>query len=120
MSRYYDKKRNSAKPKRSTHKGDAKAKLIAALTAYHKYADDGALNQEPIGNNALAKLAGETSPSTASNFFKKQFGGHKNYEAACRRDFNGCVLPVLKSLNGDYSMKDTYGKSPPGEQERDG
>src|SRR5262249_18814112 len=38
-------------PKRSTERGEGRAKLIAALTKHHQYADGGCLNLEPIGNN---------------------------------------------------------------------
>src|SRR5262249_14849373 len=43
--------------KRSTEPGEAREKLIAALTKHHKYAEASCLNQEPIGNNQLARLA---------------------------------------------------------------
>ena len=62
-------------PKRSTERGEAHRKLLAALTAHHKYEDGGCLNLEPIGNNELARLA-EVSKATASAFFNKEFGGH--------------------------------------------
>src|SRR5262249_8094099 len=62
-------------PKRSTERGEGRAKLIAALTKHHQYAEGGCLNLEPIGNNELAKAAG-VSPSTASAFFNDKFQGH--------------------------------------------
>jgi hypothetical protein len=71
------------KPKRSTERDEGRAKLIAALTKHHKYADGGSLNQEPIGNNKLARAA-EVSPSTASAFFNSKFKGHAKYKALCR------------------------------------
>jgi hypothetical protein len=57
---------NAAK-KRSTERGEGRAKLIAALTNHHQYADGSCLNLEFIGNNRLAEVAG-VSPSTASKF----------------------------------------------------
>ena len=114
----------TGKTKRSTNKGDAEAVLVGALLEWHKYAAGGALNKEPINNNELANKA-KVARSSASRFFSKYFGkdeetsGYGQYAAACRRDFNKHVLPVLKSLNGDYTSADTYGKTPPGEQERD-
>src|SRR5262249_24563124 len=72
-------------PKRSTERGEGRAKLIAALTQHHQYADGGCLNLEPIGNNELAKAAG-VSPSTASVFFNDKFQGHTKYKALCRTD----------------------------------
>ena len=68
--------------KRSTERGEGRAKLIAALTKHHKYADGSCLNLDPIGNNELARLAG-VSESTASAFFNKEFDGHTKYRAVC-------------------------------------
>jgi hypothetical protein len=44
-------------------RGEAEAKLIAALTKHHQYADGSCLNLEPVGNNELARIA-EVSEST--------------------------------------------------------
>jgi hypothetical protein len=41
------------KQKRSTEPGEARRKLIAALTAHHRYADGSCLNSAPVGNNQL-------------------------------------------------------------------
>src|SRR5262249_32651563 len=41
--------------KRSTERGEGRAKLIAALTKHHQYANGGCLNLDHIGNNELAK-----------------------------------------------------------------
>jgi hypothetical protein len=60
--------------KRSTERGEAEAKLIAALTKHHQYADGSCLNLDPIGNNQLAKAA-SVSPSTASALFDGKFQG---------------------------------------------
>ena len=94
---------NASKPvrsKRSSEKGEAQAKLIAALTKHHEYADRGCLNQDPIGNNDLARLAG-VSESTASAFFNKQFDGHIKYRAICS-DARSLVT-ALKLLNHEFS-----------------
>ena len=45
------------KGKRSTRRGEAAIKLIAALTKHHKYAKGSCLNLEPVGNNELARQA---------------------------------------------------------------
>ena len=66
-------------PKRSTTKGEAKAKLVAALTKHHEYAEGGCLNQEPISVRKLAKKA-DVGIASASRFFKNVFKGHKKYE----------------------------------------
>src|SRR5262249_55057709 len=102
-------------PKRSTERGEGRAKLIAALTKHHQYADGGCLNLEPIGNNALATLA-DLSPVTASAFFNDKFEGHAKYRAVCRDA--GKLADSLKALNGEFSPHDLYGRRPPGEDDR--
>ena len=87
-------------PKRSTERGEGRAKLIAALTKHHQYADGGCLNLEPIGNNQLAKAAG-VSPSTASTFFNDKFQGHTKYKAHCRDA--GKLVAALKLLNDEFA-----------------
>lgn len=94
---------------KSTSPRDAEAKLIAALTHHHRYANEGCLNQEPIGNNQLARLA-KVSPSTASAFFQKQFKGYAKYRAACSHPAG--LLPALKLLNQDYTPHLLYGGEP--------
>src|SRR5690606_18164757 len=84
------------KAKQSTARGEGRAKLIAALTKHHRYADESCLNQEPIGNNALARLAG-VATSTASAFFQREFGGRRKYRLLCR-DVRG-LSTALKLLN---------------------
>jgi hypothetical protein len=86
--------------KRSTERGEGRAKLIAALTKHHQYADGGCLSLEPIGNNELAKAAG-VSPSTASTFFNDNFQGHTKYKSLCR---NASMLTAaLKMLNDEFA-----------------
>jgi hypothetical protein len=109
------------KSKRSTERGEGRAKLIAALTKHHKYADGSCLNLEPIGNNELARLA-EVSESTASAFFNNEFnqgesGGYGTYRVICRD--SGRLADSLKVLNGEFSPHHLYGRTPPGECERD-
>lgn len=74
-----------AKAKRSTKRGEARLKLIAALTKHHKYADGGCLNQEPIGVRALARLA-DVDPATASAFFNREFdkGEKRDWQSTAR------------------------------------
>jgi hypothetical protein len=88
------------KPKRSTERGEGRAKLIAALTKHHQYADGGCLNLNPIGNNELAKAAG-VSASTASAFFNDKFQGHTKYKALCRDA--GKLTAALKLLNDEFA-----------------
>jgi hypothetical protein len=102
------------RPKRSTERGEAREKLIAALTRHHRYAGGGPPNLEPINNNELARLA-DASPSTASELFEREFTGHAAYKALCRRDPRGLVL-VLKKLNDDLPGRELlYGRRPAGE-----
>lgn len=112
---------NSAKVKKNTKpshaKGDARTKLTSALLAHHQYADGGCMNWEPIGNNELARAAGNVSRSSAKAFFDKYFKGHDLYKALCRRDSQR-VLNVLKALNGDFAVDELFGDAPPNERDR--
>jgi hypothetical protein len=108
--------RLAKKAKRSTERGEGRVKLIAALTKHHKYADDGCLNLEPVGNNELARLAG-VSESTASAFFNREFRGHTRYRAVCRDSAQ--LVVSLKTLNREYSPCHLYGGKPLGEDDCD-
>ncbi len=69
------------------------------------YADGSCLNLEPIGVNALARLARVRSNSTASEFFKKEFDGHDKYKAAClNTDRQWKIATQLKAMNGEFSV----------------
>jgi hypothetical protein len=111
-----DNVKGSKRPQRSTERGEGRAKLIAALTKHHQYADGGCLNPEPIGNNELANAA-DVAPSTASAFFNNEFQGHMKYRAVCRDA--GKLADSLKALNGEFSPYELYGRRPPGEDNRD-
>jgi hypothetical protein len=87
------------KPKKSTQQGDARAKLIAALTAHHQYENGGCGNTEPVGVNVLARTA-EVSGSTVSGFFETQFKGHAQYKAMCHNS-PALLVTALKLLNGE-------------------
>ncbi len=89
--------------KRSTQRGEGRAKLIAALTKHHKYAEGGCLNLEPIGNNELARQA-EVAKRTASAFFGKEFGGHLKYRSMCQDP--ALLAAALKALNGEFRPRD--------------
>jgi hypothetical protein len=104
------------KAKRSTVRGEGQVKLIAALTKHHKYAEGGCLNQDPVSNNQLARQA-KVSPSTASSFFRKQFGGHAKYRRMCL-DSTG-LATALKLINGEFAPLHLYGTRPPGEDEHE-
>ena len=104
------------KSKRSTERGEAKAKLISALTAHHKYADGGCLNHEPVGNNELARLA-EVDKATASTFFTDQFNGHGQYKIFC--EDATALVAALKLLNGEFAPHELSGRRPTDEDDRD-
>jgi len=104
------------KPKRSTVRGEGRAKLIAALTKHHEYANGGCLNLEPIGNNELARLA-DVDRATASAFFKREFKGHGKYKVTCADSVR--LVAALKMLNGEYAPHYLYGSKPTDEHERD-
>lgn len=93
--------------KRSTVPGEGRDKLIAVLTAHHQYAGGSCLNQEPIGNNELARLAG-VSQSTASKFFNGKFKGYTRYKALCR-DTSRLVV-ALKLLNDEFAPHHLLGE----------
>lgn len=101
------------KPKRSTARGEGKVKLIAALTKHHQYADGSCLNLEPIGSNQLAQMA-EVADSTASDFFRKQFGGHSSYRAQCHEKSK--IVGALKLLNQEFTP---HGLSRSAREDRD-
>jgi len=103
------------KSKRSTVKGEAEDKLIAALTMHHKYDDGSVLNYEPIGVNQLGRRA-EVAASSASDFFKKKFDGHGKYQQYCR---NSKIGTSLKAMNEGFSPDDLFGSKPPGEGDRE-
>ena len=92
------------KPKRSTTSGEARIKLIAALTAHHEYEDGGCLNWEPIGCRQLADLA-DVSEASSSRFFMAEFGGHSKYKATCARGAGGRLIDKLRNLNGESPLR---------------
>lgn len=111
------------RPKRSTAKGDAKAKIVGALTHHHNYADGGCLNCEPISVTALAAIAG-VAKSSVSKFLNDEFGGrekkggHAKYKNACSD--SGRLAVALKLLNGEFAPHELlYGPNPP-EKKLDG
>jgi hypothetical protein len=109
----------SAKPtkrKRSTARGEGRAKLVSAFTAHHEYENGSCENLEPIGNNELARKA-DVAKATAAEFFKVEFCDHAKYRAACA-DITRLVAS-LKLLNGEFSPHHLYGARPPGEDDRE-
>lgn len=90
------------RPTRRTERGTARDKLIASLTAHHSYSTDSCLVDEPIGCNELARQA-SAAPSTASAFFKDQFGGWQEYRELCGNKTS--LLAALKLLNDEFTPR---------------
>jgi hypothetical protein len=86
--------------KRSTPRGAATVKLIGAFTKWHDYANGSCLNLTPVGVRQLAALA-NVDPSTASDFFKREFKDYGKYEMACK-DVHTLVA-ALKLLNDEFA-----------------
>lgn len=105
------------KPKKSTSRGEATMKIVAALTKHHDYDTGSCLNLSPIGVNELARLA-QVSPSTVSSFLNRQFSdgrayGHTKYRAMCSDPKN--LAASLRLMNGEYSPSLLFGTKPPGD-----
>jgi hypothetical protein len=54
------------------------------------------------------------SPSSVTDFFKKEFDGHGKYQALCRRSTSE-LAAALKLLNGEFSPQLLYGSRPRGD-----
>lgn len=98
------------KPKKSTQRGEARTKLISALTAHHGYSNGSFLKWEPVNSNELAQQAQVAKPS-ATNFFNwafkpkgatKDATGYQIYKAYCNRD-HGSLLKVLRVINDEFA-----------------
>ncbi len=100
---------DTTKQKRSTEPGEAKAKIIAALTAHHKYEKGSCLHGEPIGVRVLASQA-DVSIGSVSEFFAEQFGSHANYKAACREA--AMLGNSLRMLNGELTPSILFKRLP--------
>lgn len=99
----------SVREKRSTEKGEAEAKLIAALAAHHQYSDGSCLNLQPVRNNALARLAG-VDQGSATRFFKKHFQGRQKYARICQDPAS--LSRILGSFVGDMPAWKLFGRAP--------
>jgi hypothetical protein len=104
------------KPKRSTERGEAQTKIIAALTEHHQYDNGSCGNLTPIGVREMERDY-EVGRDAASNFFKKQCENHAKYATTCRRN-PAKIVTWLKLLNDDYSPHPLFGSTPPERRER--
>ncbi|MGD0897575.1 MAG: hypothetical protein ABR915_07035 [Thermoguttaceae bacterium] len=107
----------ATKKKRSTAPGEARAKIIAALTKHHQYMNGSCLNTEPVGVNDLARQAG-VAKSSVSSFFNKEFNnskkeGHTRYINRCQVLQH--LVASLKLLNEEFSPHHLFSHNPPGE-----
>ncbi len=91
-------------PKRSTTNGEARTKLIAALSAHHGFDEGICRNSEPIRSNELARLA-DVGKATASDFFRDKFKGHTKYKLECATNIAN-VARKLKQLRGEFTDSD--------------
>ena len=103
--------------KRSTESGEARIKLISALTEHHGYTNGSCSNTAPIASNELARRA-KVVKSSASLFFKNEFGGHSKYKVCCHQSASALVA-ALKVLNDGYSPLALYGSKPPCDNDPD-
>ena len=83
-------------------------RIVAFLTAHHKYDDVSVLNTTPIGVRAMSRqLAGTPSPAEVSRWFGKHCGGnekrkgHDRYKLLCRDAGN--LADWLKTLRGEFA-----------------
>ena len=110
-----DSNRPAVKAKRSTARGDAAMKLVAALSKHHQYSGGGCLNLEPMGVQKLSRTA-KIAASTVSKFFEKNFGNHAKYISACMDPPR--LGAALKLLNGEFSPQVLLGDDPLGTQDK--
>lgn len=101
-------KNNQGTPKKKPK--DAKAMLVAALSAHHGYGLLGSLMLEPIGLKELAVKAG-VAQSTASTFMRDNFGMYDAYKNNCQRqppeEAETRLKKRLNELNGDVPQRRT-------------
>jgi len=99
------KKEGVVRKKKSTQPGEARLKMVAALTTHHKYADGSVLNTDPISTRELARIAG-VALGSVTNFMNREFNkgqkdGRKRYEAIC--DCPQLLAVALRALNGELA-----------------
>ncbi len=104
--------------KRSTAKGDARAKIIPALIAWHKYDNGRCGNFDSISAVKLASNEyADVSEGSVSGFFKVAFGGYSGYVGACNQ--RQTLETKLQAMNGDFATIKTVGRAVQGEGGRD-
>jgi hypothetical protein len=114
-------KANEQRPARmrcSTSGGDARIKIIAALTKHHQFESGGSGNPScgnlmPIGVRELGRNY-EVGRDAVSQFFKTECGSHEEYQATCLRA-PASIACWLKLLRHEYSPHPLFSRTPPGE-----
>lgn len=105
---------STPRAKKSTKRGDADAKLVAALTAHHKYHNGSVGHLEYIGSNALARKA-DVAKRSAHRFFENRFEGHDKYQRMCKDAHS--LAAALKAINGEFQPFEFYSARSPDEVE---
>jgi hypothetical protein len=103
----------TTRKKRSTEPGEARAKTIAALTAWHQYDNGSCGEYEPIGvRQFVREFPNVCSAGQFSGFLLREFGGHAKYRTACHNKqalrerlaiLNGEVPARALAIRDDYS-----------------
>ncbi len=103
------------KPPR-TYNPEASTFMLPALLAHHKYEPgestepgesvDSILNYNPISLPELAKEY-KVPKTTGWRWFKKYFGGHDKYKAACRIDRGRRLIEILRKLSDENPSWET-------------
>jgi hypothetical protein len=99
-----------------TARGEATARLIAALSKHHGYADRSVLNTEPIGIRELARLA-KCDAKTAGNFIRRKFRDRHGYARTCRH--TPSLAGSLAMMNSELAPRDVFGRAPMSEGGRE-
>lgn len=101
-------KRQDPSRKRSTVKGEARAKIISGLTAHHKYDNGSCANLDPINVSEFAKSIG-VSKSTVSDFLKDRFGGFAKYRGFFCKDAK-TLATSISLLRGELPPSILYNR----------
>lgn len=102
--------------KRSHGKGDAEAKIRAALLHHHGYDNGLVSNYQPVGVRPLARLASKptlnVSSGSVTNFMNRTFSrdgkseGHNAYRGLCIIDKGAGLCIALKLLAGEMPPRE--------------
>lgn len=71
-----------------------------ALIRHHGFDGQSCARWQPIAAKDLAGKVG-VSPSVITDFFKRHFGGHRNYKMLCHEHNAEQLIGILRTLTGD-------------------